>query len=324
VDEIGRRLRAAREARGITLEVAEDETKIRRKYIEALEAGQEAVLPGDAYIKGFLRTYGNYLGLDGTALVDEYKQHKEQPTDGTALVSASAQRPAAPRQALPPDEAKREERREALRRERAARRQDEPPARAERDVPQEQAPSAQPAVRYTPRPRRPIRKESNGLRNAGLAALAVAVIGAVAYLGWLIFSQTAPPPQDPGKQQQQEPQPLPPTSSNPPAVTPPPTLPDPPKVTMSQPTATDFIFVVPAKEITVSMELKGGNVWVEWTLDGKTSSATLPNGTIREFKGTNIRLRTGHLDGVSLVVNGQRFEQLVKGGGPYTLTFKGQ
>ncbi|HYG58950.1 MAG TPA: helix-turn-helix domain-containing protein, partial [Symbiobacteriaceae bacterium] len=78
MEEIGRRLRAAREARGITLEVTEDETKIRRKYIEALEAGQEAGLPGDAYLKGFLRTYGNYLGLDGTALVDEYKQHKEQ------------------------------------------------------------------------------------------------------------------------------------------------------------------------------------------------------------------------------------------------------
>lgn len=322
MDEIGRRLRAAREARGITLEVAEDETKIRRKYIEALEAGQEAVLPGDAYTKGFLRTYGNYLGLDGTALVDEYKHRKEPPAEAEGPALAAGGRTMAPRPAPITEETRREERREALRRERAARRQEEPPARAERPAPQELAPAAEPAVRYTPRPRRPVRKESNGLRNAGLAALVVALIGAVAYLGWLIFSQTASPPQDPGPQQQQEPPPAP--VSQQPETTPPPKLPDPPKVIMSQPNATDAIFVVPAKEIIVSMELKGGNVWVEWTIDGKTSSATLPNGTSKEFKGTDIRLRAGHMDGVTLVVNGQRFEALYKGGGPYNLTFKGQ
>ncbi|MDF2631127.1 MAG: hypothetical protein K0R39_4958, partial [Symbiobacteriaceae bacterium] len=180
MDEIGRRLRAAREARGISLEVAEDETKIRRKYIEALEAGQEAVLPGDAYIKGFLRTYGNYLGLDGTALVDEYKHLKEQPADGHAPAAGGLPRQPAPRQTPTSDDARREERREALRRERAARRSEDT----------ELAPSAEPAIRYTPRPRRPINKESKGLRNFGLAALVVALIGAVAYLGWLIFSQT--------------------------------------------------------------------------------------------------------------------------------------
>ncbi|HLN64397.1 MAG TPA: helix-turn-helix transcriptional regulator, partial [Symbiobacteriaceae bacterium] len=81
MEEIGRRLRAAREARELTLQVVEDETKIRRKYIEALESGRVADLPGDAYVKGFLRTYGNYLGLDGTALVEEYKQSAQGGPD---------------------------------------------------------------------------------------------------------------------------------------------------------------------------------------------------------------------------------------------------
>lgn len=322
MDEIGRRLRAAREAQGLTLEAAEDETKIRRKYIEALEAGQEAVLPGDAYIKGFLRTYGNYLGLDGPALVDEYKQGKEQPAEGIAPATASDGRQAAPRQAHTAEEARREERREALRRERAARRQEEPAARDERPVPQELAPSAQPAVRYTPRPRRPIRKESKGLRNLGLAALVVALVGAVVYLGWLIFSQTTPPSPDPGSQQQQ-PQPPPPAASNQPNPTPPPKVPDPPKVTMSQPNATDVIFVVPAKEMIVSMELKGGDVWYEATIDGAKSAGKILNGTAKEFKGADIQIRAGHMEGVSLVINGQRFEQPLRGG-PYNLRFKGQ
>jgi cytoskeletal protein RodZ len=72
--EIGSQLRAAREARQITLEQAEEETKIRKKYLEALEDGRPDILPGEVYVKGFLRSYANYLGLDGDALLASYKQ----------------------------------------------------------------------------------------------------------------------------------------------------------------------------------------------------------------------------------------------------------
>ena len=47
-------------------------TKIRAKYIRALEEEDFTSIPGDAYIRGFLRTYAEYLGLDGDVYVDEY------------------------------------------------------------------------------------------------------------------------------------------------------------------------------------------------------------------------------------------------------------
>ncbi|HEY8449683.1 MAG TPA: helix-turn-helix domain-containing protein, partial [Bacillota bacterium] len=71
--EIGQRLRARREERGLTLRDAQIATKIRERYLQALEEGDEAALPGHVYTKGFLRAYANWLGLDGLALVEEYK-----------------------------------------------------------------------------------------------------------------------------------------------------------------------------------------------------------------------------------------------------------
>ncbi len=70
--EIGNSLREARLRRGIDFPQAEVATKIRGKYLRALEDEQFAVLPAQTYIKGFLRTYAEYLGLDGQLYVDEY------------------------------------------------------------------------------------------------------------------------------------------------------------------------------------------------------------------------------------------------------------
>ena len=70
--EIGYSLRAARERQGIGLPEAELATKIRAKYIRALEEEDFAALPADTYARGFLRTYAEYLGLDGEIYVDEY------------------------------------------------------------------------------------------------------------------------------------------------------------------------------------------------------------------------------------------------------------
>ena len=71
---IGETLRQARLARGIELAHVEERTKIRVRYLRALEAEDWEALPGDAYARGFLRTYGDFLGLDGTGLVDEYSR----------------------------------------------------------------------------------------------------------------------------------------------------------------------------------------------------------------------------------------------------------
>jgi hypothetical protein len=72
VFEIGNSLREARLRQGLEIPRIEAETKIRGKYLRALEEEQFEVLPGDTYVKGFLRTYADYLGLDGQLYLDEF------------------------------------------------------------------------------------------------------------------------------------------------------------------------------------------------------------------------------------------------------------
>jgi len=72
VFEIGTSLREARERQGLGYPEIELATKIRGKYIRALEEEDFTAIPGDAFIRGFLRTYAEYLGLDGDVYVDEY------------------------------------------------------------------------------------------------------------------------------------------------------------------------------------------------------------------------------------------------------------
>jgi len=74
VFEIGGSLRAAREHRQLPLSEVERATHIRAKYLVALEEERFDVLPGTAYAKGFLRTYADFLGLDGTQFVDEFNE----------------------------------------------------------------------------------------------------------------------------------------------------------------------------------------------------------------------------------------------------------
>ena len=57
---------------GLEFPEIEQGTKIRGKYLRALEDEQFDVLPAQTYVKGFLRSYAEYLGLDGQLYVDEY------------------------------------------------------------------------------------------------------------------------------------------------------------------------------------------------------------------------------------------------------------
>jgi cytoskeleton protein RodZ len=72
VFEIGISLREARLRQNLELTDAELATKIRSKYLKALEQEQFELLPAQTYVKGFLRSYAEYLGLDGQLYVDEY------------------------------------------------------------------------------------------------------------------------------------------------------------------------------------------------------------------------------------------------------------
>ncbi|MDP9386311.1 MAG: helix-turn-helix domain-containing protein [Actinomycetota bacterium] len=78
--EIGATLHDARLRRKIDITQVEAETKIRAKYLRALEEEEWDLLPGPTYVKTFLRTYGEYLDLDAKLLVEEYKQRFERPT----------------------------------------------------------------------------------------------------------------------------------------------------------------------------------------------------------------------------------------------------
>ena len=70
--EIGNSLHEARVRQSVTLQAAEIGTKIRAKYLKALEEEQFDALPAQTYVKGFLRTYADFLGLDGQLYVDEF------------------------------------------------------------------------------------------------------------------------------------------------------------------------------------------------------------------------------------------------------------
>jgi cytoskeleton protein RodZ len=81
VIEIGPTIRDARMHRRIDITEVESATKIRAKYLRAIENEEWDLLPGPVYIRSFLKTYGDYLGLDSRLLVDEFKRRYELPPE---------------------------------------------------------------------------------------------------------------------------------------------------------------------------------------------------------------------------------------------------
>jgi cytoskeleton protein RodZ len=79
--DIGSTLREARMRARIDISEIETETKIRAKYLRALENEEWDLLPGPTYVKSFLRTYADALGLDGKLLIEEYKLRHERLSD---------------------------------------------------------------------------------------------------------------------------------------------------------------------------------------------------------------------------------------------------
>jgi cytoskeleton protein RodZ len=76
--EIGPTLREARIRRKIDLSDVEQRTKIRVRYLRALENEEWDVLPGPAYTRSFIRTYADFLGLDGERLADDFRRTYEE------------------------------------------------------------------------------------------------------------------------------------------------------------------------------------------------------------------------------------------------------
>jgi cytoskeleton protein RodZ len=97
---IGTTLREARKRRGIDLSEVESQTKIRLRYLRAIENEEWDVLPGGAYTRAFIRTYGTHLGLDGERLAEDFRREsadrapaRPQPLDAAPPIRRLGGRP---------------------------------------------------------------------------------------------------------------------------------------------------------------------------------------------------------------------------------------
>lgn len=96
---VGKTLREARRERGIELAEVEAATRIRARFLSAIEAEEWDVLPGETYARGFIRAYAAYLGLDGGSLAERHRREVGADRPGEALLGAD---PFHPRAAKPP------------------------------------------------------------------------------------------------------------------------------------------------------------------------------------------------------------------------------
>ena len=81
MDELGHILREARETKGLTLEEAQEKTRINSKYLDALENSEYDKLPTPVHVRGFLRNYARFLGLDPQPLLERYELNISQQPD---------------------------------------------------------------------------------------------------------------------------------------------------------------------------------------------------------------------------------------------------
>jgi cytoskeleton protein RodZ len=98
--DIGATLQEARMRARIDISEVEAATKIRAKYLRAIENEEWDMLPGPTFVKSFLRTYADYLGIDGKLLVEEYKLRHEPPPSDAELQSLGP--PVGPSRLRPP------------------------------------------------------------------------------------------------------------------------------------------------------------------------------------------------------------------------------
>ncbi len=93
MDEIGQILREARENKGLTLEEVQAAIRINPRFLQALEEGEYDALPSPVHVRGFLRNYARYLGLDPEPLLARYEAGLGRPRPKSA----------APEQPITPD-----------------------------------------------------------------------------------------------------------------------------------------------------------------------------------------------------------------------------
>lgn len=293
LNEIGELLRRRREELGLSLRDAQTATKIRWRYLEALERGDDSVIPGYVYAKGFLRTYAEYLGLDGWALVEAYKQVREGP-------QAAVQRPDRGR----------------------SRRVREGAAPAAREGPV-QSPVRVGAAPLTLPARRPPAGRRRGGGFYGVVLLAVLLAAALIGAYYLYLAAQQPPDtaqarggpaaEEPSGQPAETPRPEPP---------PEPAEPDPEpavRYTVEQSGSTiTYRLTAPALAVDVAVESR---CWVRVEADGAVVSETTlqPGQRVTWRAEETLRVRVGYPPGIRLSVAGTPLD--LNASDPVTLVF---
>lgn len=84
-DGVGKKLHEARTRKKLSLQQVEEATRIRCRYLRAIEDDDWDELPGDTYARAFIRTYGAFLGLDGERLAEDQRKLRGSARPGERL-----------------------------------------------------------------------------------------------------------------------------------------------------------------------------------------------------------------------------------------------
>lgn len=188
--ELGTLLVRAREARGLTLEDAERDTRISRRYLQALESEQFDAIPAPVYARGFLRSYSQYLGLDPQEMLVLFPRDDE-PAAAPERIGANRPqrqpRQAAPATAAPPRPTWRNPQQQA------AQGRQQPPGGQRREAAQQQRDDAQPLEPMigvdigVPAPARRLERDPGAqARTLMIAVVAIGAVVGVLLLAFLI------------------------------------------------------------------------------------------------------------------------------------------
>lgn len=93
MDEVGKKLREARIDKGYTIDDLQQITKIQKRYLIAIEEGNFDALPGDFYVRAFIKQYAETVGLDGQKLLDQYSDELPQSASTIAAAEEEEQQP---------------------------------------------------------------------------------------------------------------------------------------------------------------------------------------------------------------------------------------
>ncbi len=292
-EQLGQVLRARRESLGLTVEDIEERTKIRKRYIEALESGQWDVLPGPVYARGFVRSYAEVLGLDGTELLEKYVDHGERVsaepgarTDSRAPIS---EHPAAERKPA----ARMVEPRSVHEMERTRSRSHERPERSRREI-------------YE----RPVRPVGSWVGQGLLIVGALVVVGGLYVLLHHHHGQAARGANSTtsSPQKTQATKPVTHKSAPPKQATQPEKKAQPVVVALPYANGAYTYKVLDADSLQVVITVNSGELWFSATADGQAvaPNVILNQGQSKSFSAqNNVTFHLGHVQGVSITVDGQ-------------------